>query len=559
MNLAPIVKLVRAYDSTEWEVFIAEWQKGLQQYYAVKRLGGAGDHGRDVIGLVGADGCEGVWDNFQCKHYEGPLTVPTACEDAGKVIFHAFRKVFQPPRRCTFVAPRGPNTELRDMLLNPEKFKKEVIRSWDLRVAGRVIAGEKQPLVGKLADYVDAYDFSSFAYATVSEIEQDQDQDELSRLDVELDEELTRSFQLQETSETGYRELTFQRRNLRREYEATQDRISEIDTLQARFSLLSEHYASDERRLGSIAEAGAFFMLEDGATCPVCGAESNHQRSGEACEGNVAEIVAAATAEATELKRRTEELQLTVATLFAERETVGARARELLPELDALQESILREVPSVQTMRSQTSAVIQRKLSIQKNLDIFRRRNRFLAQRAELGVSPGYDSSTIVAQHQLDGAVLDSFSQAVEAELRAWEFPDARRVFFELQKMDVSVAGKSRSANGKGVRALLHGAFSVALMKYCRERMRAHPGFVVLDSLFITYRDPADAEDSAIASTPLKDRAFKAFSALPDSLQLIVLENVDVPDWLIGKPQCIHFTGEPKVGRVGLFPPVSKP
>ena len=90
MNLAPIVKLVRAYDSTEWEVFIAEWQKGLKNYVSVKRLGGAGDHGRDVIGLVGPQGCNGIWDNYQCKHYETPLSVPQACEDAGKIIFHAF-------------------------------------------------------------------------------------------------------------------------------------------------------------------------------------------------------------------------------------------------------------------------------------------------------------------------------------------------------------------------------------------------------------------------------------------------------------------------------------
>jgi hypothetical protein len=28
--LAPIIKLVRACDSAEWEIFIREWQKGLQ-------------------------------------------------------------------------------------------------------------------------------------------------------------------------------------------------------------------------------------------------------------------------------------------------------------------------------------------------------------------------------------------------------------------------------------------------------------------------------------------------------------------------------------------------
>ena len=168
--LAPIVKLVRAYDAVEWEIFISEWQKGLQGYHTVKRLGGSGDLGRDVIGLCSPDGCQGTWDNYQCKHYEKALGLPRACEDAGKVIFHAFRKQFTPPRQCSFVAPKGPDTALRDMLLNPNKFRTEVIATWNTRVAGKVVEGEKHPLTGDLAAYVDAYDFTSFTYATLDEI-----------------------------------------------------------------------------------------------------------------------------------------------------------------------------------------------------------------------------------------------------------------------------------------------------------------------------------------------------------------------------------------------------
>lgn len=170
MLLAPIVKLVRAYDDKEWEVFISEWQRGLQGYVSVKRLGQAGDMGRDVIGLCSAQACQGVWDNYQCKHYEVPLSTPKACEDAGKIIFHAFRGEFAPPRKCVFVAPRGPTTELRDMLLNPDKFKTEVILTWGTRVASRVVAGEKHLLTGALATYVDGYDFTTFTYATLDEI-----------------------------------------------------------------------------------------------------------------------------------------------------------------------------------------------------------------------------------------------------------------------------------------------------------------------------------------------------------------------------------------------------
>lgn len=170
MLLAHIVKQVRGYDATEWEIFTREWQRGLGGYHEVKRLGGPGDHGRDVIGLCSPRGCEGTWDNYQCKNYEGMLQTPQACRDAGKIIFHAFRGVFTPPRRCVFVAPKGPSTNLRDMLLNPSKFRDEVISTWDTRVAAHVVEGESYPLTGTLESFVHQYDFTTFGYATIDEI-----------------------------------------------------------------------------------------------------------------------------------------------------------------------------------------------------------------------------------------------------------------------------------------------------------------------------------------------------------------------------------------------------
>lgn len=384
--------------------------------------------------------------------------------------------------------------------------------------------------------------------------EADQDHEELLQQDSALDVELSQTFSVQESTEATYRELTSNRLELRREYESLQDRVGEIDTLTERFKLLAEHYRSDEARLASIVEAGTYYTLEDPVTCPVCGSAAESHRPDQACDGNVADITVAAEAEIADVRERAAELRETVEALEAERGARTARMRELLPQMNSLQEDILREVPAVQTIRSRASAVIARKLNVQKSLELVRRRDALVAQRTEIGVSPGYDSSTIVAQQQLDGATLDQFSRVVEAELQSWQFPDAQRVFFELPKMDISVSGKARAANGKGVRALLHGAFSIALMKFCRDRARSHPGFLILDSLFITYRDPSDAGDSAIANTPLKDRAFKAFSEMPPNLQLIILENVDVPAWLEGQPHVTHFTGNPAAGRAGLFP-----
>jgi hypothetical protein len=381
----------------------------------------------------------------------------------------------------------------------------------------------------------------------------DHDREELEKLESSIDDELTVSFLVQEQTETDYRGLTRTRRELRAELENAQDRMAEIDTLQARFSLLEQHYGSDQDRLAAIIEAGVLFALEDGETCPICGADPAHHRPSAACDGNIDEIVEAARAETTELQRRAAELKQTMDGLAKERDELAERSREILPELQEVQRDITREVPSVQTVRSATKQIFERKVGVQKSLDLVRRRDVLQGRRDEL-VVPGYDSTTIVAEQSLNGTVLNEFSLVVESELEAWEFPNADRVFFELPKLDISVSGKPRSANGKGVRALLHGAFSIGMMKYCQERKRSHPGFLVLDTLFVTYRDPDGLDDAAIKATPLKDKAFAAFAELSKQYQLIILDNVDVPDWLPARSNYIHFTAQPTQGRAGFFP-----
>src|SRR5262249_36934394 len=61
-------------------------------------------------------------------------------------------------------------TELRDMLLNPSRFRQEVISTWNKRVAKQVVDNETHLLEGALAEYVGQYDFTSFGYLTIEEL-----------------------------------------------------------------------------------------------------------------------------------------------------------------------------------------------------------------------------------------------------------------------------------------------------------------------------------------------------------------------------------------------------
>ena len=95
---------------------------------------------------------------------------------------------------------------------------------------------------------------------------------------------------------------------------------------------------------------------------------------------------------------------------------------------------------------------------------------------------------------------------------------------------------------------------------FCRERNLPHPGFVILDTPLLTYRDPIrtnnplSADETALRNTSLKEFLFEHLSRVSSLGQIIVVENVDLPPNINTLGGVETFTGDPKNGRFGLFP-----
>ena len=151
----------------------------------------------------------------------------------------------------------------------------------------------------------------------------------------------------------------------------------------------------------------------------------------------------------------------------------------------------------------------------------------------------------------MDTTVLDRFSQSIESFLVAWEFP-SQRVFFDLPRRDIQVAGKPRRINGKGVRAVLHSAFSLGLLRFTAENEKPHPRLLLLDSPLVTYRDPMTDDDIQLSRSNLNDRFYEAFRKWDDRLQVVIIENRDPPKWITEAGKVERFTGA-TFGRAGFY------
>jgi hypothetical protein len=124
-------------------------------------------------------------------------------------------------------------------------------------------------------------------------------------------------------------------------------------------------------------------------------------------------------------------------------------------------------------------------------------------------------------------------------------------VHFEVADRDLVINGKKRSSRGKGMRAITHAAFNIALMEFCKAQNRPHPGFLVLDSPLLAYREPDNHEDD-LQGTDVQDRFYDYLAGLTDR-QVIIIENLTPPDTTIQRPSTKFFSKTAE-GRYGFFP-----
>ena len=156
------------------------------------------------------------------------------------------------------------------------------------------------------------------------------------------------------------------------------------------------------------------------------------------------------------------------------------------------------------------------------------------------------------ASTDLSASTLDGFSETLEGILQSWNFPDASRVYFDRESWDFVISGKPRGSRGKGMRAITHAAFTIGLLEFTRANELPHPGFVVLDTPLLAYREPEGEEDD-LTGTDVQDRFYEYLEAL-DERQVIIFENNDPPDDVKRRSQTVFFSKNPHQGRYGFFP-----
>ncbi|WP_425488242.1 hypothetical protein [Microvirga mediterraneensis] len=356
-------------------------------------------------------------------------------------------------------------------------------------------------------------------------------------------------------SEAQFREAANRRRELLKRLEEGNNRLAEMNSTVSRFVLLDTHYSSDIERLRGIQEAGSLFSALGEASCPLCGAAPEHHRRAEACDGDVDAAVSAASAEIAKIEVRQTELKDTVADL--QKEAVSFQRRlpkieEAIAKLSEQVESML--APNLRQLRTSYRQLADKRGEVREALSIYQSLKDLEERRTRLEAeNGGMSGSGNVSDVDLSTSTVDKFATLILEILTDWKFPHADRVHFDLRTRDLVINGKNRTSYGKGLRAITQAAFTIGLLEFCRRNGTPHPGFVVLDSPLLSYREPEGPADD-LSKTDLNTRFYAFLDALPADRQVIIVENTDPPAEVKVSDQAIEFTGVPGAGRAGFFP-----
>jgi hypothetical protein len=328
-----------------------------------------------------------------------------------------------------------------------------------------------------------------------------------------------------------------------------ESRAAVVTELQRRFELLQTQYTSDLRRLEAISEAGVRLAQMTEERCPVCGAIAEHQdQEHRQAQAMPDEVAVSCSAEVEKIYSLVRDLSVTIASNAKEIIRLEKQGEEHSAHLQAARTKLQDELqPRIAELVFQLQNADERRSQLTRLADLHYRREELyeMLEDAEKPIRRAnkFPSSSVGSDQA------EEFSKAAEELLRIWNFPGLDRVTFSEEDQDLVISGRKRSSYGKGVRALTHAAFTLALLRYSRKEGRPHPGLVIIDSPLVVYREPESSDGDVVYD--VKDAFYRGLASDFSSDQVVILENEDPPEDLEGA-NVVAFTGT-DFGRFGFL------
>lgn len=307
------------------------------------------------------------------------------------------------------------------------------------------------------------------------------------------------------------------------------------------FNSLADFYLKDIERLES-QEESAFLLMHTGKrVCESCSSNEIAKIRNQYDYLNKLSIASQAEIEKISIKRR--QLISAIETTNKKKEIAEQEEKDLqkkIASLDSLIDELSPSLAAVSDNIDKYSGVLS---SLKKDMYIVERINKYEARISESKTEKtpkAYKTEEFIPEESYFQKFSDVYKEVLfEIGYFNKENEKPHRVEFDsdINVFDVRIDGKLRGSNGKGVRAIFHAVFKVALLIYCRRNNLFHPGLVLIDSPFVTYRDPVnkdykyapvEEDEIKLSKSPIKDNFLNYLEKIHTYGQFIFVENVSI-------------------------------
>lgn len=343
---------------------------------------------------------------------------------------------------------------------------------------------------------------------------------------------------------------------------ALEHRISQMKEVTARFGLLSQQYQSDLARLEAIQEAGSVLGFFQSDVCIFCGATNEHQIPPGHAVAEAEKFAEATAAEQQKTRDLLTDLQLTLDDLASQVAITQAAAEDAARRTETARAAVVNLDGEIGPRQQELASAYAKQSQVNHMLATYEQIEE-IERLAATFAALGEPEKVVAAKRWPSPASLQALAEIVRRLLDNWGVETNGTVAFDVEQDDLLVDNRPRRTRGKGVRSVIHAGFTLALSEYCQQHDLPHPGFTVLDSPLVTYRQPEAAdvenekenEEEYVSSDVAA--AFYRYLDSEATAQTIVIENTTPPAQL-SKTALVHrFTKQKGLGRYGFFPPIS--
>jgi hypothetical protein len=365
----------------------------------------------------------------------------------------------------------------------------------------------------------------------------DEDIEEINQQYIEIDKELNKKSATRSDLWNSISEL--------------KSKVLNIQELLIRFEILKKQYIADVERLNFIDEGEHLLsqLNQQKCLCPVCDNEIQNSDLND-------DLKLALSSEKEKISLNLAELTETIVA----NDNEEARLESLLADKivkygdceNEIKKSLLPNKESIQNRLKDLVLLQNKKIRLNSLRD---QSSTYTNEKNELTAQINGLKKVKGSRGEIDKDKLNSFLYEVKSLLVSWGCMSSDgNVDFNTnwKVLDLIIDSKARASNGKGVRAILHSAFTLALLIHSSKENLAHPRFVVIDTPLKSFRDKDSGFDETTDIELVKDNFYHFFETWDNSMQVIILENEIPNSKSIENLHYLHFSGEE--GETGFIP-----